>query len=150
MYYKHKVCAIIVFTLVFIFTFFLRITFNDIASECISIVSFALAIYTICISSLIGSPLLNKLRSTQDQQIKHKTQLGVIKRYISSAMVVSIITLVLACISKLKTDNNLILSVLNKANIIQAFSSMCFSFFSLNFLFILLIFVFVISRQVDS
>lgn len=152
MYKKHKCTTTITFVSVFILTFFLNINFEDIASDCISIVSFALAVYAICISALIGSPLLESLRSNIDAQISDRTQLGVIKNYIRIAIFISVITLVLACISKIKINSNIIMLILNKLNYLnpqQLFSSLCFAFFSLNFLFIIFIFMFIINRQVD-
>ncbi|PPK43239.1 hypothetical protein [Clostridium algidicarnis] len=152
MYKKHKCTTTITFVSVFILTFFLNINFEDVASDCISIVSFALAVYAICISALIGSPLLESLRSNIDAQISDRTQLGVIKNYIRIAIFISVITLVLACISKIKINSNIIMLILNKLNYLnpqQLFSSLCFAFFSLNFLFIIFIFMFIINRQVD-
>lgn len=152
MYKKHKWAITITFVSVFILTFFLNINFEDIASDCISIVSFALAVYAICISALIGSPLLESLRSNVDPQIRERTQLGVIKNYIRIAIFISVITLVLACISKIKINSNIIILILNKLSYLnpqQLFSSLCFAFFSLNFLFIIFIFMFIINRQVD-
>lgn len=152
MYKNHKRAIAVTFVLVFILTFFLGVDFEDIASDCISIVSFALAVYAICIGALIESPLLKILHKNADEQIKERTQLGVLKNYIKTAIYVSIITLVLACISKVKTNNPTVILILDKLNCLgleQLFSSLCFSFFALNFLFIIFIFMFIINRQVD-
>lgn len=152
MYSKHKKILCGIFILILISTYILKIDFQPIASDCISIVSFALAIYTICISSLIGSSLLEKLRSTVDIQFKDRTQLGVLKKYINNAMITAIITLIISCLIKLEieTSNKMILELMQKINIQQLFSSICFSFFSLNFTFIIIIFIFIINRQIDS
>lgn len=156
MYRKHKYCIGITFGVIFVLTFILKLEFEDIASDCISIVSFALAIYAICISSLIRSPLLERLRGQVDSECTTRTQLGVIKAYIKNAMIVAVITLIMACMSKLEIglDCSSIFQGERMQNIIdlihpmQLYSSLCFSFFILNFVFIILIFVFIVSRQV--
>ncbi len=158
MYRYHKIILFITFIIIFLLTYLLKCNFQDIASECISIISIAMAIYAICISSLISSPLLEKLKLTLDKQIKHKTQLGVLKCYIQIAMIISILTIVFACISKLTSlkFENMILSkeilieIFDKLNLLQFFSSTCFALFALNFVFIWLIFIFIINRQVDK
>lgn len=153
MYKKDKKHIIITFVMVFIITFFLELDFNYISSDCISIVSCALAIYAICIGALIGSPLLENLQNTVDSQIRYKTQLGIIKQYIKNATFISVITLIFSCVSKLKIGNRSILLITNKLTYLslnQFFSSLCFGFFSLNFIFVILIFTFIINKQVDS
>lgn len=155
MYKNHKKILRVVFIIVFFISFMLKINFAIIASDCISIVSFALAIYTICISCLIGSPLLENLRLMPDFHIKEKTQLGVIKCYIVNASYTSLATLIMAYISKLTfnisvfdgIENEFITSILYNINWVQIFSSLCFSLFSLNFAFIIIIFIFIISKQ---
>ncbi|MDK2802658.1 MAG: hypothetical protein KFW09_04695 [Oscillospiraceae bacterium] len=157
MYSKHKRIITLTFILVLITTYFLEIDFVDIASDCISMVSFGLAVYAICISNLIGSPLIQKLGTTIDHEFSNKTQLGVIKSYIKSSMVISIITIIFGFFSKLKIgntelliiENELIISILNFLNIGQIFSSICFALFALNFIFIILIFIFIMNKQID-
>ena len=155
MYFKHKILMVFVFIAVFLITFFLKLDFNIIISECIAIVSFAMAIYSISISCLIGSSLLKDLESIQDKYLKDKTQLGVIKSYFKHATVISVTTLIFSCINKLEiidTLDNLFFKtkILNRLNFSQIFSSICFAFFILNFIFIILIFTFIINRQVDK
>lgn len=156
MYRNHKRYLTLIFVLVFSITYYLKCDFKDIASDCISIISIALAIYAVCISNLIGSPLLEKLKATVDNQITHKTQLGVIKKYIQNAMAISIVTIISSCIIKITSytiDNTIfeakILYVIFQGiEVYQIYSSSCFGLFSLNFGYLWIIFIFIINRQV--
>lgn len=142
MYKKDKKIILCLIIIVMGVTYRLQWDFKDVASECISVVSIALAIYTICISSLIGSGLLNSLKNSVDKNITYKTELGVLKSYLENAVVVSIVTIMFACISKVAYFEN------NDIN--RLFSAFCFAVFTLNFMFIWLIFIFIMNKQVDT
>lgn len=157
MYKSDKVILKIVFIAVLIFTYILKINFEPIASDCISIVSFAMAIYTMCIGGLIGSKVIENMENEVDNKLKHLTKLGVLKKYITSAMVVAIVTLLMSCISKLSVGNETIkiffeniIAKIPFLDMYLVFSAICFSFFLLNFVFIILIFIFIINQQLTK
>lgn len=139
MHKNHKIIICFVGFTIFIITFYFNLNFEKITSECVSIVSFSLAIYTICISNLIGSPLLERLRSTEHNEDRNCTQLGILKKYILYALYTAVITLVLACVCKLDFITNAMAD--------RIFQAICFSLFSLNFAFIIIIFGFIINKQ---
>lgn len=148
MYSNHKRIAIVLFSLVSLVSYCLDLDFKNIVGESISIVSIALAVYAIAISSLVGSPLSQKLQFTPDVKLKGKTQLGVIKSYIKTAMAISILTLIISCIIKLLPNpSESIIKLLSE--LIRIIYSISFGLFALDFLFIWIVFVFVINRQID-
>lgn len=157
MYSNHKSIVLILNLFVFSLTYCLNLDFRDIASECISIISISLAIYTLCISNLVGSSLLVKMRTAVDTKIPSKSQLAILKTYIKSGMFIAIATLISACLIKLEiptNENSLEFSEeiavwLETVDFFQLFSSFCFSLFITNFSFIILIFIFILSKQLD-
>lgn len=157
MYNEHKLKLIIDFAIIFFISFISNMNFSDLSSECIAIVSINLAIYTVCIGCLINSTLLIKMKNSKDKKIGGKTELGVLKTYMELAMKNSIITIVLACVYKIRIFeipkcipmSDFITLIIKNQQFVRIFSSICFSFFSINFIFIWLIFIFIINKQMD-
>lgn len=155
---KHKYICCFGFIFAFIITYIFRLDFYIIASESISVVSIALAIYTISISALIGSEFSKKLQETQHFEKKDFTQLDIIINYFKNAAVISIITIVFSMIKML--DFSLLIqkiaaipkisSIISVIDLSQTFSSICFAFLALNFIFICLIIKFVTNRQLRN
>lgn len=131
--------AISIFLIFYIF----EADFVRISSLCVSIVSIFFAVYGICISSLVGSDLLKKLKSKQDHIIKSKTQLGVIKKYVSNAIYIALLTLVLSTLINVDVQ---ILTVF----LYKVYSAFCFAMFGLNFVFAILVFQFILNKQLDE
>ena len=157
---KHKKVSTWLFWIVFVATFFLSWNFKTIASDSISFISIALAIYTVSIGALIGSNFSEKLRDTVHPERKDLTQLDVISNYMKYGIIIAMITILLSLFVQL--DHSFILGLIHRIlkrdilwkilyNIVkQLLMSACFSFLSLNFLFVWYVFTFIINRQVDN
>ena len=151
---NHKRMAVWISILVFGVSFFYRWDFSVIASDSISIVSIALAIYTISISALIGSNFAKLLKDTPHPVLKDSTQLDVIIHYFKQATKTAILTLLLSLFIQL--DHTFIMQRLNELKLLRTidfgriYSSLCFSCLVLNFIFIWIIFQFIINRQMEN
>ncbi len=152
MYPKHKNIAIAMFFATIVVSYLLKLNFKAIASESISIVSIALAVYAISISNLVGSNLAKAMKATPDKIIKSKTQLGVLKTYIQSAMKVAISTLVISCLVKLipEQTKEFMMEVPEYKTVMEVISAIGFGLFAIDFLFIWLIFDFITNRQMSN
>lgn len=155
---NHKYICCFGFVFAFIITYILKLDFSVIASESISVVSIALAIYTISISALIGSEFSKKLQEKTHFEKKDFTQLDIIINYLKNAAFVSILTIVFSMIKMLdfsiliqKIDSiPNISSIISVIDLSQTFSSICFAFLALNFIFTWLIIEFILNRQLRN
>lgn len=139
---------------VFASSYFLQWDFSVVASDSISIVSIALAIYTISISALIGSNFATILKNTQHTILKDCTQLDVIINYFRWATKTAILTILLSLLIQLKNEHMVLwihrIKFLQNINLGRIYSSLCFACLALNFVFIWVIFEFIINRQLEN
>lgn len=152
---NHKIICFSCFALSGLLTYIIDVDFSLIASETISVVSIALAIYTFSISTLVGSKFTKNLKENIHKEKSDYTQLDVLRIYFKNATTISIITIILSMFQKLNI--NIFLLKINKIlssykfftfiDLSRIFSSVCFAFLTLNFIFIWLIIKFVLNRQ---
>lgn len=157
---KHKKSAQILFWGIFLSSFILKWNFKYIASDSISFISIALAIYTVSIGALIGSNFAEKLRSVVHKERKDLTQLDMISNYMKYGIIIAMITIVLSLFVQLNHSYLFgLIRQIFKSDLLwqvlyglgkQSLMSVCFSFLSLNFLFVWYVFMFIINRQVDN
>lgn len=150
MYLCHKFIIVIVFIIMMCVSYIFNLNFKLIASDGITIISIILAIYAISLGSLIESSLSEDLSKEVDSRIKTKTKLGVLKTYINNAIALGLITLILSCAIKLLPNSDFCINFKNfiKINIFNLISSICFSFLSLNFVYVWLVIKFILCRQI--
>ena len=143
--YKHHKRMIGVLTIVSFFaSLLLQVNYNNITDITVTIISIALAVYIAAMSALLGSPYAKELKEKTDSQIPTQTMLGTLAHYLRWAGRLGIITIVISCIYKLKPfviENKIVSSIC---------AALSCSIFSVNILFILLIFVFLVNSLTKS
>lgn len=140
MYKEHKALMLVVLTTVFIASYVLKINYNLIATETITIISIALAVYMASFSQLAASKLAEEMKKTPDKKIFGKSELGVLESYLKKAIIFGLISIVISCMYLLDIN----VDVSKYENI---FSSIALSILSVNFIFIWLLFNFMVNRQ---
>lgn len=103
MYPVHKRILACCFIATGLISFWLNIPFEKIASDSITIVSIAIAIYMTAITLLIGSKIVESMGKADDI-IKTKTKLGVLTVYLKSAVWTGIISIIDCCFLKMYAD----------------------------------------------
>ncbi len=160
----HKKHTKMLFAFIFALSFILRWNFTSIASDSISFISIALAIYTVSIGALIGSSFAEELKNITHRERKDLTQLDMISNYMKLGIIMSMITIILSLVVKLDHSfllelfHIMIIDIFNNETLWrvlygigkQIFMSTCFSFLSMNFIFMWYVFKFIINRQVDN
>lgn len=142
MYKQHKLYILIIFIIVFIISFVFKLNYKKIASDVISVVAIFIAVYAISISSLIGSKLSKKMKD-RDYKYPNKTKIGILSMYYKNANLVAVITIVLSCIVNFLFEED----IEKYKTFIYLFLSTCNAFFSINFIFVLLIIKFILDVQ---
>lgn len=122
----------------------LQANYNNITNITATIMSIALVAYMIVMSALLGSPYAKKLKEKPDSQIPTQTMLGTLAHYFRWAGQLGIITIVISCIYKLKPF------VIEDKIVSSICAALSCSIFSVNILFILLIFVFLANSLTKS
>lgn len=140
MYKKHRRLIVVIFIVVSMIGYLCEINYDLIASEVITIVSIALAVYIASFSQLASSQLANQMKNTSDKKIPGKSQLGVIAQYLKAALVFGLSSIVISCVCLV----DIIPTALIIADVI---SSIALGVLSVNFVFIWLLFEFMINRQ---
>ena len=97
-------------------------------------------------SSLISSELAEKMKNKEDEFIKGKSQLGVLRTYLNLAVASGILNIMLGCIVLLYKD--ILKEIYN--TIYYLLSSIVFSTFGLNLTLMYLLYNFMVNRQLWS
>ena len=98
MYRIHKFFIGSIFLLTFLGIYYFDLNYKTIASDGITVVSIVLAIYMTSFSSLISSDLAEKMKNRHDKKIPRKSQLGVLRSYLNTAVAFGISNIVLSCL----------------------------------------------------
>lgn len=140
MYKKHRTVIVMLFILISVVGYLCGIKYELIASEVITIISIALAVYIASFSQLASSQLAKEMKVTSDKIIPGKSQLGVIAQYLKAALVFGLLSIVIrcTCLMKVIPENLIVTDVL---------SAIALGILSVNFVFIWLLFEFMINRQ---
>ena len=148
MYKKHKIVIAVTSIMVFIVSYLFKCDYKALASDSITIISISLAIYMTSFSGLISSDLAKEMKNKSDGQMPWKSELGVLKGYIFSAVVAAIISIAVACIILVVNDR--IDSAIRPGKLYYALSSLGFCSLSVNFCFMFFLFKFMTNRQLWS
>lgn len=145
MYICHKRILILSSITVGIISYLLNIPFEKIASDSITVVSIAIAVYMTAITLLIGNKIVESM-GRPDDFIKTKTKLGVLVTYLKSAVLVGILSILDCCFLKIyivKDPNQLedCFKIFNE--IYKIVSAIGLALFITTLLFMLLIFRFI-------
>lgn len=140
MYKKHKIITLVAFVIVFIISYIMKLDYNQIATESITVVSIALAVYMASFSQLAASELAEEMKKTPDKRIIGKSELGVLESYLKLAIKFGLASIIIGCAYLL--DFNIELE--KSGNFV---SSICLAVLSINFVFIWILFNFMINRQ---
>lgn len=121
--------------------------YEEIASDAITVVSIADAIYIAAATLLIGSKTAGAMKHT-DPQIPTKTKMGVFVSYLRSAIIIGSLSIMGSIISKAYfTDNNFCIQHELLHRVVSAFS---FAMFVATLLFMLIIFKFITVTLVNE
>lgn len=145
MYTYHKRILFLSFFTVGFLSYFLNIPFEKIASDSITVVSIAIAVYMTAITLLIGNKIVESMGKT-DSFIKTKTKLGVLVTYLKSAVLVGVLSILDCCFLKIYTvedPNQLEGCFKNLYEIYKIVSAIGLALFITTLLFMLLIFKFI-------
>lgn len=97
MYFKDKIILFIVSCISLVSSWLWKFDYADIASDSMTIISIALAVYMTIFSSLMSSELADKMKKTKDNYFKEKTEMGVLQTYLKNAIYVGCINILLSC-----------------------------------------------------
>ena len=90
---KHKVLLWGIAALVAVCSYIFQLDYRNIASEGISLTSIVLAVYVAAMMGLIGAKLGEKLAKIPSKNPEY-TQLWVLRRYFSNAVIASVLTII--------------------------------------------------------
>lgn len=137
MYIKDKICFGAVFVFVTAISWTLNLPFEKVVSDAITVVSIAIAVYLTAATFLMGSKTATNMKK-QDKQISTKTQLGVLVSYLSHAVFVGILSILVGFVVLLQKDVAIVNNVIAKT-----ISSLGCSLFIITILFMWKIFRFI-------
>ena len=104
MYKVHKRIIWGLSILVGILSWILQFRYAAIASDVISVISIAAALYLATYAGIQASPKIRQALNELDGVRKDKKQLFVLNTYIKTALILNLITIVLSCLMLLVTD----------------------------------------------
>lgn len=139
MYKKHKIIIFIAVFILFIIAFYYKIDASAFSSVNITLLSVNLITYIVSFSKLIPSEMAEKMKRTEDTEIKGKSQLGVLRAYLHTAVVTGILNIILNCILLIYNNNNTFYYIL---------SAVAFSLLGLNLILMYLLYKFIINRLI--
>lgn len=144
MYNRHKIAGFALFAITMALCYFTKLSYNDFAPTAITIVSISVAVYIAAMSALLGSPYADKLKSVPDKKIIGKTQLGVLTAYLRTAGSCGVLTIFISSLFLLPKTIPLPLQFQ------KIISSLSYGVFTINLLFLWLIFQFFATALINS
>lgn len=145
MYGKHKLIIGIIFISVGVLSYFFCIDYSWIATEGITVVSIMIAVYMTSFSSIVSSKLGDILQRKVEKNSNCKSQLGILKEYLSFAVLAGIIDIILSCISIILSKETT--NIIYQTKFYYLISAIGLATLGVNFFFLLLLFKFMINRQ---
>lgn len=122
---------------------FFNLNYGQIASDSLTVISIILAIYMASIGGLMGSPLSARMKGIPDNQQSYRSQLGRLVSYFKWAVFDSILTIILTSIFRL-----LPIPSAPFPEWYCLLSAVCIAAFASNFVFTIIVFLFILNRQV--
>lgn len=139
MYNRHKMGSWILVAAVSTFAFVFQWDYGDIAETAITVVSISMAVYIAAASALLGSRYSKDLFSKTDSEDTSRTLLGVLAEYLRLAGKLSLLTIILSCISLLSNTADF------PSILYYIYSAISCGIFSVNILFLWLILLFLVN-----
>ena len=141
---KHKVLLWCVAVAVAVFSYIFQLDYRNIASEGMSLTSIVLAVYVAAMMGLIGAKLGEKLAKLPSKNPEY-TQLWVLRRYFSNAVIVSVLTIVASSIILLIPERPACVPMSNPYLLV---SSLSLAVYAVNLVFMGFIMKFMLNRQI--
>ena len=154
---KDRSILALIFAVIGVVAYYYSYDFYNISSETISLISLALAIYSIALTALSGnSELAIKMRKTVDPNSNgERTHIGTINLYIKRAFFFGFATIIVAATSLILHDERWLRKLylmtwgnrmLGLRSSYRIFSSLCFALFGCNFFFMHKIITLILNR----
>lgn len=119
-----------------------KLDYGWLASDSLTVISIVLGIYIASIGGLMGSHLSEKMKSVPDSHQPFRSQLGRLVNYFKWAVFDSILTIVL-------TSGFLLLPCTDPLPVwYYPLSAVCIAAFASNFVFAVIVFLFILNRQI--
>lgn len=141
---KHKILLWFVAVVVTACSYLFRLDYRNIASEGLSLASIVLAVYVAAMMGLIGANLSKKLANMPSANLEY-TQLWVLRRYFSNAVIVSVLTIIASSIILLLPERSACGPI---SNAYMLLSSLSLALYAVNLVFMGLIVKFILNRQI--
>lgn len=145
MYKKHRVMLVIVMLILGVISYLFSVDYADIASDGITVVSIILAIYMTSFSGLVSSDLAKKMQRKEDSELSGKSQLGVLRSYLNSAVFIGIINIIISCVALILASKMELVE--NKGVLYYIVSSCGCATLAGNIYLMFLLFRFMVNRQ---
>ena len=141
---KHKVLLWCIAVAVAVCSYIFRLDYRNIASEGMSLTSIVLAVYVAAMMGLIGAKLGEKLAKLPSKNPEY-TQLWVLRRYFSNAVIVSVLTIVASSIILLMPGRP---ECVPMSSPYLLMSSLSLAVYAVNLVFMGFIMKFMLNRQI--
>lgn len=141
---KHKILLWLIAVVVTACSYLFRLDYRNIASEGLSLTSIVLAVYVAAMMGLIGAKLGEKLAKLPAKNPEY-TQLWVLRKYFSNAVIVSVLTIVASSIILLLPERP---ECIPMSNAYLLVSSLSLAVYAVNLVFMGFIMTFMLNRQI--
>ena len=141
---KHKALLWCIAVLVAVCSYIFQLDYRNIASEGMSLTSIVLAVYVAAMMGLIGARLGEKLAKLPSKNPEY-TQLWVLRKYFSNAVVTSVLTIIASSIILLSPKRS---ECEPMSNAYLLASSLSLAVYAVNLVYMGFIMKFILNRQI--
>jgi hypothetical protein len=141
---KHKVLLWGIAALVAVCSYIFQLDYRNIASEGISLTSIVLAVYVAAMMGLIGAKLGEKLAKIPSKNPEY-TQLWVLRKYFSNAVIASVLTIIASSLILLLPERS---ECEPMSNAYLLASSLSLAVYAVNLVYMGFIMKFMLNRQI--
>lgn len=141
---KHKVLLWGIAALVAVCSYIFQLDYRNIASEGISLTSIVLAVYVAAMMGLIGAKLGEKLAKIPSNNPEY-TQLWVLRKYFSNAVIASVLTIIASSLILLLPERRGCQPI---SNAYLLLSSLSLAVYAVNLVYMGFIMKFMLNRQI--
>jgi len=153
MYKKHAFCTFFLGIVVMVVSWYFDLHYKVIASDAITFVSIAIAVYMAAITLPLGNKASDYMRM-KDKYIPHKTHMGILCVYLKCAISVGFLSIIDSCLILVISDITLIDDDGRQQEIYpllcSILSAIGFSLLAVNMLFALIIFKYIIISTLNN
>ena len=141
---KHKVLLWCIASAVAACSYIFQLDYRNIASEGMSLTSIVLAVYVAAMMGLIGAKLGEKLAKMPSRDPEY-TQLWVLRRYFSNAVIASVLTIIASSLILLLPERR---ACDPMRNLYRLASSLSLAVYAVNLVYMGFIMKFMLNRQI--